>query len=634
MPSGTLNRVTVEALARLCAPVWIYDLARTQIWWANAAALSLFASPDLDALRRSQDRDPMTDGMRRRLAIYREHFVRGESLTEQWTFYPEGVPPVVAECTFSGVPIDDEHGERLAMLVEAQLVDVSARGGNERRLVEALRHCNEFISLYSLKGVALLRNPSAEQTLGVIDAGNPVQALTKGFVVGSDAERAIDCAKSGAVFRSEVRVHTTAGEAWHELELRGVVDPLSGERALLAVQHDVTARRKSEERLAAAGAEAEVLRDKADAANRAKSAFLAIMSHELRTPMTGVLTATELLTETNLDQEQSEILDMAMRAGAQMLSLVDDILDVSRIEAGRMSLDAQPLSIRALVAETLRPLHVNARRKGLTLTATIDPQVPTTVLLDRRRVAQILSNLVINAIKFTYEGSVEVRVRPDTEVEGPWLRIEVIDTGIGMDPQGAQGLFSAFVQANTSDTRTHGGAGLGLHIVRLLTDAMDGEIGVNTEPGVGSTFWVRILAPVAAATERPEAPTQKRRSLQMDVLLVDDNGPNRVALGRLLTRWGCQVRLAVDGLEALRLVGEAAPEVILMDVMMPGMDGPATARAIRADEMGGRRTPIIGLTADSQFADAGDPVFDDCLRKPVDWNALYDALRTAVPGTE
>lgn len=599
--------------------MWVFDRDRGRAWWANVRALALFAAPDLEALQARQRRDEMSDGMRRRLASYWEHFERGDSVTEEWTFYPEGAEPVVAECACTGVRIEDDLGERLAMLVEARPRERSAIGDNERRLVEALRHCGELISFYRLDGHLLLRNPAAEQTLGLAGAGAAgADDFAASFADEAESEAARGAVREGEVFRREVRVHTRGGSAWHDTEVRGVVDPVSGQPAVLAVQHDVTAHRESEQRVRAAQQEAELLRDEAQAASRAKSAFLGVMSHELRTPMTGALAAAEVLRQSELSVDQRELLEMVLEGGRQMVGLIDDILDITRVEAGRVDLVPRTVSPRALVSDTLRPLQTQAQRKALQFSHEVEEAVPDFVRLDRQRVAQVLANLAGNAIKFTDTGRVQVVV---SSTSGN-LRFEVRDTGVGMAT--TEHIFEAFSQAAASG---RGGAGLGLHIAQLLTRAMGGELGVETAPGVGSTFWFSL--PLTVAEEAPEersAPA-RREHLGLRVFVVDDNALNRRAFVRLLRQWGCETTEAEDGVHALAVLDAAAPDVILMDVNMPRMDGPTAAREIRARSADSICAPIIALTADTHLDDDTRAVFDDVLFKPVDWDALYQTLR-------
>lgn len=619
MSARVFTASDLNALNLLGRPVWVFDLDRGATFWANTGALSLFAADSVEHLRARQTKDPMSEGMRRRLENYRARFEAGEAVEERWTFYPEGRGAVPAWCRCSGIRIDDGAGARLAMLVEANPIEDDSLGANETRLVEALRHCNELISLHRLDGAAVVRNPAAEQALGPVEGA----ALADVFLDQDALREGVQLAREGGVFRRELPIATRQGPAWHDTELRRVVDPITAEPALLVVQHDVTARRESEERLREA-------RTDAEAASKAKSSFLAVMSHELRTPMMGVLAAAELLRESDLDPDQREALEMVFAAGRQMVGQIEDVLDISRIEAGRIRLQLAPTDVRAVLVETLRPFLDAVERKSLTLTQAVDASVPRRVQTDRRRLAQIIGNLVTNAIKFTDEGAIDVRVGA-TPLEGARLQLSlsVSDSGVGMDPSQAHRLFAAFAQADSSVSRSRDGAGLGLHIVKSLAEVLGGRVRVETALGEGSTFRVILPMEAAPASDNPSAPTHPKAKLALRVLVADDNTLNRRALVRMLRRWGCEVQQASDGAEALRVAEASPPDVILMDVWMPGVDGPTATRRLRARVDALADTPVFALTADAFYleGEGEESPFDRFLHKPVDWDLLYEALR-------
>ncbi|HJL16444.1 MAG TPA: ATP-binding protein [Sandaracinaceae bacterium LLY-WYZ-13_1] len=624
-----MQRADLALFERLTSPVWVYDLERLRPWWANRAALDLWAVSDLETWVERHLETPPSEGARRRLEAYAERFRQGESVTEQWSFYPAGRAPVSALCTCSALSIEDEHGTRVAMLVEARELAAEALLADERRLVEALRHCDEQISLYDLGGRPLLRNPAAERAFGTLEERDH-DTLAAIFAEPDDADIARAALESRGRFRREARVHTRAGPAWHQVDLRRVVDPVTGGEAVLVSQHDVGAHREYERQLERARREAERLRERAEAASRAKTAFLAVMSHELRTPMTGVLAAARLLGESALDEDQREVLAMVTDAGRQMVDLIDDVLDLSRVEAGRVSLRLEPASVERIVRETLRALAAAAEQKGLTLACEVADDVPASVVVDPRRLRQVLTNLVANAIKFSDEGPIRVAVDAEPVDEGrAWLRLAVMDRGAGMAPDQARRLFEPFAQGDSSSSRRHGGVGLGLHIVRTLVEVMGGAVDVDSELGRGSTFRVRLPAAIATSEARSEPPPPRRRHLPRRVLVADDNALNRRAFVRILRRWGCRVAEAADGAEALARLDEARFDAILMDVHMPGLDGVAAARAVRERPEPESTTPIVALTADAFFAESDayrEAGFDGFVSKPVDWDRLYATL--------
>jgi signal transduction histidine kinase/ActR/RegA family two-component response regulator len=384
-----------------------------------------------------------------------------------------------------------------------------------------------------------------------------------------------------------------------------------------------------------------VLRDRALESSRLKSAFMASMSHELRTPMHNILGASELLLEAPLPQDERALAQTVHDAGGAMLRLIDDLLDLSRIEAGHLSLSLAPYSPRRWLAPILEMFQPKARRKGLSLTAEVDPALPTQVVGDAGRLRQILVNLLSNALKFTDAGAVEVWLHEARRDEAlVWVRIEVRDTGIGIAPEAHGRLFEPFTQVDGSHSRQHEGVGLGLSICRQLAEAMGGQIGVQSQPGRGSTFWVEIPLALTSAPAQDEGPDEARdeppAALAARILIVDDNPLNLNMLQRVLRKQSYEVERASAGPEALALLARTRVDLILTDVHMPGMDGVELAGKIRA-LLGEQAPPIIAVTADAwqesraRFLAQG---MDDCITKPYQLDqlrALVQAWLTRLP---
>jgi len=378
----------------------------------------------------------------------------------------------------------------------------------------------------------------------------------------------------------------------------------------------------------------------ADAANRAKSAFLSNMSHEIRTPMNGVIGMAYLALRADPNERVRNYLEKIRSSGQHLLGIINDILDFSKIEAGKLDLEVRDLLLAQVFDHVSSQLLLAAQAKGLTLTFQLDRSLSRPLRGDILRITQVLLNFVGNAIKFTPAGGVTVHATTAQRGQGDSLvRFEVKDTGIGLTPEQARQLFQSFQQADTSTTRRYGGTGLGLAINRQLAHLMGGEVGVSSEPGQGSTFWftARLAWGKAAAAEpivRAEvcesesAPVRHAALAGARVLLVEDNVVNREVAAGLLADVAIVVHTATNGQEALDALREAHFDCVLMDVQMPVMDGLQATRRMRADPLTAR-TRVIAMTANARSEDrlaCFDAGMDDFLTKPVVPAHLYQKL--------
>lgn len=336
---------------------------------------------------------------------------------------------------------------------------------------------------------------------------------------------------------------------------------------------------------------------RAEAADRAKSAFLANMSHEIRTPLNGVLGMADVLGRTGLDESQQRAVSLIRNSGDQLLSMLNDILDLSKIEAGRMAVEREPFILADLIDHVAGTYRPRLEAKAVTLSVEVDPALNAAAPRrgDRVRLLQVLTNLVSNAEKFTASGSVTLAAAPG---EGPdTVVFHVADTGCGMSRDELSRVFEPFAQADVSTTRRYGGTGLGLSIVTRLVALMGGTIDAESAPGEGSRFTVRLVLPPTAAERSAEPPHASEAPVEgLRVLVVDDSETNRLVAAGLLRPLKAKVRLASGGGEALSLFAEEAFDLVLMDIRMPDMDGVAALKALRAAP-NGASIPVIAMTA-------------------------------------
>ena len=611
----------------------------------------------------------------------RKRLERGISADEASTFENEWITKSgqPRRISFSNVPLRDESGAQYYITTGIDITD------RYRADHELLKSEIQFRSIWEAScepmflsdpcGIIVKVNASFAAMLNA-DPGSLPGTEVAGLFQPEEREELRQSCR--ARFASQVKEHSFEREL-HFMQGRSGIFEISVTRVdipdqpaqMLYILRDVTGQRRNAAELARAKEAAEAanrelieanrhleetgrlareMADRAEALSAAKSDFLANMTHEVRTPLNGILGMTGLALETQLQSDQREYLELVKSSAEALLSLVNDVLDFSKYEVGKLSLDCVEFSLRELLRDVLRPLALRASANNLAFESDIDDRVPDRLNGDALRISQVLRNLAGNAIKFTNQGKVSVNVSAES-LEGSkvTLRFSVVDTGIGIPPEKHRLIFEPFTQADGSTTRKYGGTGLGLSICSGLVELMGGRIWVESEVGQGSAFNFTLPLDRAAPTQpnepgpsdaAPDRVTPHRPRRNLRILVAEDNSVNQRLAVRLLEREGHAVTIAGSGQEALdsferHQLDRSQFDLILMDVQMPDMDGlEATARIRESERGSGHRVPIVAMTAQAAESDrlrCLESGMDAYVTKPVHVPDLMRMIETVVP---
>ncbi len=416
---------------------------------------------------------------------------------------------------------------------------------------------------------------------------------------------------------------------------------------ILKIVIDITEKKNLSENLERKNRELQMVATKARAATYAKSSFLANMSHEIRTPLNSIIGITDTLAETQLNDQQASFVEILQRANHQLMTIINDILDLTKVESGEIQLNLLPFDLQKVIDDVISVLGFRAKEKGLQLNVSVEPGIESYFIGDCDRLRQILINLLSNSIKFTHHGSVTLKISKNTTTRPGNLLFRISDSGIGIPKHMYKDIFRAFTQADTATTRRYGGTGLGLSISQKMVEMMNGQIWLESEIGNGSVF--SFTATMPATTERTTSihnPMQGRFQLtdvnhtfigsNMKILVVDDVDDNRNLFGIYLQKTEHELHYAESGLDALRQVEQSHFDIIFMDIQMPGMDGHETTRLIREMEKAQQRQPakILACTANAFTEDVTKSLEAGCdmhLSKPIRKDTLLKAINSYLP---
>jgi PAS domain S-box-containing protein len=538
-----------------------------------------------------------------------------------------------------GKPVDLQSETPKACLVWHEVKG----GGEQEKVAEVLRAISERVEegFYrtGADGTILYVNKALAEMFGYSDPAEMSELNTAHLYVDPSKreEFVMRLDRENQVTNQEVLLKKRNGSIfWGLLSASRNTDP-TGKTVIDGALRDITRIKEIERQL-------KFETERAEAATLSKQQFLSTISHELRTPLNAVIGLIHLLIKDNPRPDQIDQMQSLLFSAENLLQLINDILDFSKLDAGKVELDPRPLKLLPFFTSLIESFKPQAEKKGIGLSLSVDERVPATLAVDSLRLGQILNNLISNAIKFTYHGSVAVRIdvkSVNTENDSVQLRFAVVDTGIGIPRSKLHAVFNAFTQASSSTTRRYGGTGLGLSITKNLIELHKGELNVDSEPGEGTEFsfiidFKKAVLPSPEPLHAENASQEAKETSQLagkKVLAVEDNEVNQMLIRKFLQNWGIEVSVASNGLEALEKTRTEQFDMILMDLQMPVMDGYTASRNIREVSPYYSDIPIVAVTAsmESEIKDrCKEAGMDSILLKPYSPQSLKSALLRSI----
>ncbi len=554
--------------------------------------------------------------------------IREKAMKNQEYFQPEirirGKDGAYYWCIVAHAPYYNLNGKfegYLASILNIQEQKEAEENRERYRMI--FDNARDIVIMMDLNGRILEANKSAIETYGYLKDELIGMDINKIWLNSTAIREQIKKSVQKQIFLEAV--HRRKDGSIFVSEVSTQLINIGEKQILFSIIRDITERKRAEEEL-------HVSRERAEAANRAKSQFLASMSHEIRTPINGMTGMIDLTLLTELTKEQRENLITAKACADSLLNIINDVLDFSKMEAGKLSIDEKNFDLKELTEELLKPYTLRVKEKGLFLKYTVPDNIPRYLVGDPGRLRQIIDNLMGNAVKFTNQGFINFEISKTSEADGiVELLFRISDTGIGISEDNISSLFTSFHQVESSFTKKYGGTGLGLAIAKRLVEMMGGSIGVESSKGNGSSFYFFLKfkeGNLAVSTER-KAPETKKTDNPLMILLVEDDEVNRKVISKMLKERGHRVEFAYNGKEAVDLFQMKKYDIILMDIQMPEMNGVEAVKNIRIKEKSGSHIPIIALTAyalkgdEENFLKAG---MDGYLSKPINMSGLYEEI--------